>query len=88
LIYFFEGGNQMAQIDIKKMKKLEKYRNTIHGKVVATYTIFTFDDEKYFQIDTYGKEQRKIPEKISQSLQFDRESARIIVELLRLEFDL
>lgn len=78
----------MAQIDIKRIERLEKHRNTIHGKVVATYTVFSSGENKYFQLDTYGKEKRKFPEIISQSLQFDRESARIIVELLRREFDL
>lgn len=40
------------------------------------------------QIDTYGKSDRTIPEKISQSIQLDRESAKFLVKLLVNEFDL
>lgn len=78
----------MAQIDIKKMERLEKTRNTIHTKVAATYSVFTVNGVKYFQVETYGKEKRKVPGMSSQSLQLDRESARVIVDLLRHEFDL
>ncbi len=78
----------MAQLNIRKIQQIDKYRNTIHEKVSATYTIFTRGEDKYFQIDTYGKEDRQIPEKISQSLQFDRETARFLVDVLTKEFDL
>ena len=78
----------MAQLNIQKIQKIEKHRNTIHEKVYATYTIFTKDEATYFQIDTYGKEDRQIPEKISQSLQLDRETARFLVDELTKEFDL
>ena len=37
---------------------------------------------------TYGKNDRVIPEKISQSIQIDRESAKFLVKLLLSEFDL
>ena len=57
--------------------------------VTATYTVFdTVDGEHYVQIDTYGKNDRAIPEKISQSIQFDKESAKFLVDLLSKEFDL
>lgn len=78
----------MAQLDMQKIKKIEKFRNTIHEKVLATYSVFTKDEVKYFQIDTYGKEDRQIPEKISQSIQIDQETAQFLVDLLRKEFDL
>ena len=56
---------------------------------MATYTVFdTVDGEHYVQIDTYGKNDRAIPEKISQSIQFDKESAKFLVDLLLKEFDL
>jgi hypothetical protein len=37
-----------------------------------------YNGEKYVQIDTYGRATRNMPEKISQSLQFDKESAAFI----------
>lgn len=58
----------MAQISLDSIKRIEKYRNTIHDKVYTTYTTFEADGEKYVQIDTYGRIGRENPEKISQSL--------------------
>lgn len=55
----------MAQISLDSIKRIEKYRNTIHDKVYTTYTTFEADGEKYVQIDTYGRIGRENPEKIS-----------------------
>jgi len=78
----------MARINMDTLSKCEKERNSVHSKVSATYTIFTENGEKYLQIDTYGKSERKMPEKISQSIQFDKESAKFFAILLSEEFDL
>jgi hypothetical protein len=78
----------MAQISLESIKKIEKYRNTIHDKVHTTYTTFEMNGEKFVQIDTYGRIDRENPEKISQSFQLDRATARFIVNLLCSEFDL
>ena len=78
----------MAQISLSSIKKIDKYRNTVHDKVHATYTIFEMDGEKYVQIDTYGRIDRENPEKISQTLQFDRATAKFLVNLLCDEFDI
>lgn len=79
----------MARINIDTIEKLNKDRNTVHTSVTATYTMFdTVDGEHYVQIDTYGKNDREIPGKASQSIQFDKESAKFLVDLLKKEFDL
>lgn len=78
----------MAQISLESIKKIEKYRNTIHDKVHTTYTTFEMNGEKFVQIDTYGRIDRENPEKISQSFQLDRATARFLVNLLCDEFDL
>ena len=78
----------MAQISLESIKKIEKYRNTVHEKVHTTYTTFEMDGEKYVQIDTYGRIDRENPEKISQSFQFGRATAEFLVKLLSEEFDL
>ena len=78
----------MAQINLDTIKRIDKDRNSVHTKVHATYTVFEIDGEKYFRIDTYGKNEREMPEKISQTIQLDKESAKFIVELLKKEFDL
>ena len=78
----------MAQISLESIKKIEKYRNTIHDKVHTTYTTFEMNGEKFVQIDTYGRIDRENPVKISQSFQLDRATARFLVNLLCDEFDL
>lgn len=79
---------KMAQIDLNTIKCIDKARNLVHAKVHTTYTVFELDGSKYFQMDTYGKSDREIPGKISQSIQFDKESAKFLVELLKKEFKL
>ena len=76
----------MAQISLESIKKIEKNRNTVHEKVHTTYTVFEMDGKKYVQFDTYGRVDRENPEKISQSIQIDKETASFIVKLLVNEF--
>lgn len=78
----------MARLNLDNIKKIEKDRISVHTKVTTTYSVFDVKGEKYVQIDTYGKNDRAIPEKISQSIQFDRESAKFFVKLLINEFEL
>lgn len=78
----------MARIGLDSIKKIEKYRNTIHDKVCTTYTIFEVDGEKYVQIDTYGRVGRESPEKVSQSFQLDEETAQFFVNILCDEFNI
>lgn len=78
----------MAKINVKKIKKLDKERNTIQDEVVATYTVFEKFGEKYFQIDTYGRSDRIETEKASQIIQFDEKSAKELIKLLIKEFDI
>ena len=72
----------MARIDITKMSRLEKQRNTVHDEVSATYTVFVKDNKRFFQIDTYGRAERDMPEKISQSIQMDEGSVSALIDLL------
>ena len=72
----------MARIDITKMSRLEKQRNTVHDEVSATYTVFVKDNKRFFQIDTYGRAERDMPEKICQSIQMDEGSVSALIDLL------
>jgi len=76
----------MAKIEIQKIKRIEKQNNRVHLDVRATYTSFTYNGAKYFQIDTYGTINREHTEKISQSFQIDIESAKALIGLLNKEF--
>ena len=79
----------MALLNYKQLEKLDKHRIKVHEPVQGTYTIFTDTyGNKYFQIDTYGSEDRKYPSKVSQSLQFDTETVKYLVHLLVREFDI
>ena len=77
----------MAQISLENIKRIEKQRNVIHEKVHTTYSIFELDEKKYVQIDTYGRLDRENPEKISQSIQLDKEAAEFLVNILIKEFN-
>ncbi|MBQ3969853.1 MAG: methionyl-tRNA formyltransferase [Clostridia bacterium] len=60
----------------------------MHGRVKATYTVFTNGGKTYFQIDTYGSSTRKINDKISQSIQVDKETAELLIEILKKTFEI
>ncbi|MEI7847354.1 MAG: methionyl-tRNA formyltransferase [Chloroflexota bacterium] len=76
----------MAQMNLKNIKKIEKTKNFIHKKALTTYSIFEEGGLKYLQIDMYGSEDREMPEKVSQVVQFDKEAAQYLVSLLVREF--
>lgn len=78
----------MAQMNLKNIKKIEKNRNFIHKKALTTYTVFEEEGLKYLQIDMYGSDEREMPEKVSQVIQFDKDAAQYLVRLLVREFDL
>ncbi len=78
----------MALIKKKNIVRVNKERNTVHGVVDCTYTVFEDNEgNKYFQLDTYGLPGRKCPEKISQSIQLNEESARFLIELIEKHFN-
>lgn len=78
----------MAKIDVRKIKKIVKDRNTVQDEVSATYTVFEKFGEKYFQIDTYGRSDRIETEKASQIIQIDEASAKELIKLLVKEFEM
>lgn len=78
----------MAQISLDNIKRIEKNRNMLHDKVHTTYTVFEMTGKKYVQFDTYGRIARENPEKVSQSIQLDRETAQFLVNILCEEFAL
>ena len=78
----------MAQINLNNIKRIEKQRNTVHDEVYSTYSVFEIDGERYVQLDTYGRVGRENPEKLSQTIQQNRDTAKFLVDLLSREFDL
>lgn len=74
---------------VRRLEAKRKDRNSVHEEASASYVIFDgLDGNRYVQIDTFGSRDRQIPGKVSQSLQFDRETARNLVDILTREFSL
>lgn len=75
----------MALITADNLKKLDKQRNSVHAPVDATYSSFEKNGKKYFQIDTYGSDERKLTQKTSQVIQFDADTAGSLMEIMKNE---
>ena len=45
--------------------------------------MFDIENKRILQLDTYGSEDRQIPDKVSQSIQIDREGAATLLKLIR-----
>lgn len=74
----------MALINFSLIEKKEKQLRE-QEYVKATYTVNKLDDNVLFQIDTYGNADRANPEKVSQSLTFDKKNLRGFIELIQKE---
>ena len=68
---------------IKGFEEKRRERRSIHDAIDATYSVFERDGRAFIQIDTYGRAEREVPGKVSQSLQFDEKSARELFDILR-----
>lgn len=78
----------MALIDADNLNPVVK-NNKIHKKVICEYSIFEDSvGNKYFQLDTFGSQDRVFTEKISQTIQLDKNSAKKVVDILKKEFSL
>jgi hypothetical protein len=74
----------MARIESFKKRDVQRSPK-VHELVNCTYTIFEVDGMQYVQLDTYGSSHRQIKEKISQSIQFSRDTFIELVERLKRE---
>jgi hypothetical protein len=71
---------------VRRFEALESERSQLHQEVEAKYAIFERDGVGFVQINTYGRPDREIPGKVSQSLQLDRQGAEALVAILRKAF--
>ena len=67
---------------VADIEEVSKQRTTVHDRVECSCTIFEVDGRRYLQLDTFGSPHRKLKNKVSQALQFDREGARRLRMLL------
>jgi hypothetical protein len=69
---------------INHLKEGFKENQSIHREIEgAYYIVIDGAGNKYLQIDTFGSKDRKIPGKISQSIQFSPEAIKQLEELLK-----
>jgi hypothetical protein len=72
---------------VRVIERVDKERQTIHSEVSCCASIVADDEgRKYVQLDTFGSTTRAIPGKVSQSMQFNEGSARVLIELLEEAF--
>lgn len=71
---------------LKRFDRKEMERNSLHDEIVASYTVFERDGRVLLQIDSYGREEREMPGKKSQSIQLDRDGAFQLYSILKREF--
>lgn len=78
---------EVALVKEESLKKLDKNRNSVHQEVQATYSVFKDKyNNKYFQLNTYGSEERKVKGVTSQSIQLDEKAARKLIDILSKEY--
>ena len=77
----------MARITHQKITKINK-NSGIQKETECTYNVFQVNESRYIQFDTYGTTERKSKSKSSQTIQFDKETAKFLIEILKNEFDL
>jgi len=73
---------------IRRFERKAMERNALHDEIEATYSVFEHDDRVLLQIDSYGRAEREMPGKKSQTIQLDREGAVALFEIIKREFHL
>jgi hypothetical protein len=68
---------------IGEFREVGSEKNGVHKPVTCGWRIFRIDGETILQLDTYGSNERQIPNKVSQSIQLDRESAERLLQIIR-----
>jgi len=77
----------MALINKNNIFKIEKNRNSVHKEVDCSYIMFLGNNgQRYIQLDTYGSKDRQFAGKVSQTIQFNKETAQYLVDVLKQEF--
>ncbi|MDQ0466013.1 hypothetical protein QO010_003806 [Caulobacter ginsengisoli] len=72
---------------IKALERSERTLRVHRTQVVCTYAVDTLSaGKRLIQLDTRGSEQREVPGKLSQTIQFDEEGAHRLWEILGREF--
>jgi hypothetical protein len=68
---------------IREFRHVTSDKSVLHRPVSCGWRAFHAGDVKILQLDTYGSDTRQIPNKVSQSIQLDREAAAQLMTLIR-----
>lgn len=71
---------------IRDFHQVNSEKSAVHRPVTCGWRAFDAGDLKILQLDTYGSDTRQIQNKVSQSIQLDREGAAQLLELIRKTF--
>ena len=74
----------MALIERFEERPLEPRR--VHEPVVCGYAVRDIDGRRIVQLETYGSKNRAMPDKVSQTIQLDAESAMALSRILERAF--
>src|SRR3954447_8986370 len=79
------GEDAMALVT--SLEQNAKARQSVHRPTRCLWAIVEGPArERYLQLDTVGSENREMPDKVSQSIQFDRQAAGQLLQLLQRTF--
>jgi hypothetical protein len=76
---------ERRKIDMALVSKLELVgaeRPRVHEEIAGSYCTFTDGEKTYLQITTRGSENRQIPNKVSQIIQFGPEAITQLRQIL------
>lgn len=73
---------------VTKFEKLDSERYQLHEEVEAKYAVFERDGKGFVQINTYGRPDRELQGKLSQSIQLDQRGAEQLARILKKAFNL
>jgi len=72
---------------VTSLERNTKERQSVHRPTRCLYSIVEGPaGERYLQLDTVGSEDREIPDKVSQSIQFDRQAAGQLLQIIQRTF--
>ena len=66
---------------IRKFEELDLKMNARHSETHGGWSIQGQDGEMFLQINTFGSNDREMPEKVSQSLRLSKEAVQQLAEL-------
>jgi hypothetical protein len=72
---------------VRNIEPTKKERQTRHEETTCLSSVFTDGSgERYIQLDTYGSKLRKMPNKVSQAVQFTESAAAQLRSLIEATF--